>query len=105
LLGLRKKNFIAESKFSVNCFYNSLILSGNYFDKSEKIICAGPDGYEKCNPEVKHADIVHIGEEGRVSRREKPVIVIMEQEGNYGHDLEDGFEFTEVAVFYDFSLR
>jgi len=65
-LGLWKKNFIAESIISVKCFSSEVILSGNYFDKSDKIIRSGPDRYEKGYPEVKHADIVHVGEKSRV---------------------------------------
>ena len=41
-------------------------LSGDYFDESEKIICPGPDSYEKCYPEVEHPDIVHVCDKERV---------------------------------------
>ena len=63
LSSLSKKNFIAESLFAVNCFSNGLTLSGNYFYESEEVVCSGPDRYEEGDPEVKHADIVHIGEQ------------------------------------------
>src|ERR1039457_469053 len=100
----KSSKFSWENQTSKNSVIALTGSTGEYPHKSSKVIDSRPDREQCSNPEEKHPDIVHVDLHERMLNPEEPVIIVMQEQANYGYNLEDCFEFAQIASRYHNSL-